>query len=661
MKRVLSIVLVALMYMSFTAFADDYDLLNVQYTGYEAKMNFSFDVTNPKALANIMPAANHAVNVEQMVAELKNTELYGTVKFNSNKEFSKMQISYELFSSVPLKINKNLKLTGEFVFGMWVDLDITDDVHPVFNVIYDTPFSDKYINFNFASMLEKQGVNPADAFSPVKSMLTPENMAKQSADFTEIIRKNSSLTASASKVKITANREQAEKIVAEVSQYLKDYMSENKDIELLTDDTGVGYVFPSAKTVEKFFKKHKIFADTAFEMELGKTKSGMLSSQKIKVNFEGNTMEMAGAADVMEPQILGISVAANASYKNINKSTKIDFPVLTNENSVDAASLSYDNYTPDYAWDTENCWHTEHGYVRGSDFVGKDGAELYLPIMNAATDLNEYGHDYSASRYGDSITVTDLTGNENFNSASFTVGSKTYTIDGVNYEAKLPALSSKKAIYVSFDAFEKVFDAKITYAEVYLETNSVNIGFSRQSPMCHHTEEEQNMHDDDDYYEVEEEFCNHYNIIDFYGEMPYNGIEYISLRELSGYILSNENSEITYENGTVTLRDGTGYEKFGTAVFTAGSREILTDGNVFTADNPVVEYADVIYIDKSAAKAVFGFDEYTDERLNYYRNYDENGNFMGEFAVDYSGVAIRKNPACPHSEKELADYEKWWK
>lgn len=74
MKRFLSILICVLMLTSLTAYADDYDLLAVQYTGYEADVGFTLKFGGADLIADALPTEfKNVVDVKALVGELSNS------------------------------------------------------------------------------------------------------------------------------------------------------------------------------------------------------------------------------------------------------------------------------------------------------------------------------------------------------------------------------------------------------------------------------------------------------------------------------------------------------------------------------------------------------------------------------------------------------------
>ena len=648
MKRFLSILICVLMLTSLTAYADDYDLLAVQYTGYEADVGFTLKFGGADLIADALPTEfKNVVDVKALVGELSNSTFVGRVKLNSNADYTKAKISYELNSAVPLRLNRNFKVTSELAFGMWLDWDITDELNPQFNVIYSMPFCNKYISANITDMARDNGVNESDVVSNFKSLMSKENIKEQNAKFIDILRQNSNIKASASVVKITADCAQMEEITAKTAELVRDLVLDNKDFDMLTDgDNGaLADFFPTEKAVRKFFEKNRIFADNALTIELAKSKNGMLTAQNMNVNL---SLDASGLFGAQTDGRIDVSLGAETKYKNINGNVNVEFPVLNGNNSIALDEIIDGGFAPaDYGWDTDNCWHYEYGDI-SCDFVPAD-VGFYVSLNGVTSAYRRYGHDYSITKDGNTVTVTDKSGNERFSKAVFTLDSSEYSVDGKVFNSELAPVESDGETYISRDAVRGVFGVTVDNANRSLEDGTITIFSERQSPMCHHTQEQIDAVFTDDY---DEEYCEHYQADRFYCNVPYNGTGYVSIRELAVLMADGGVPSLTYDNGVVTLSDLSGAESFKTLVFTVGSNVIYKDGEAYSAAAPVTEYEDVVYIDVKSAKDLLGFDTYSPSVYYTFGDY-------GIVGTSYSATLARKNPRCRHSDDET-QYYKWW-
>lgn len=659
MKRILSLITVFMLCLSMAAFADDYDILNTQLNSYEADISVTMSVNEPMTVLNLISASSgidNFVNLQALAESLADSKSTGTVKLNSNSDYTKMKMSYEIFEITPIRINRNFKLTSEMALGMWFEWDITDELNPVIKYVVQHPMCDKYMSVDVVELMKNQGMSVPDFVSSIKGYLSAERIDELNGKLTDILRKNSSIASKNNKITITVTSEQMESFIAELMDFVIEEFDDNEDFDLLHDgDFGfVSEILPDSEQVKEFFEEVRLFDENALVMEYVKTPGGVLKSASVSLNMN---IDLEKALDEMDihvisdtPKNLKFSVKSDVSYKSVNGNVKVEFPVLAQDDIIDFNDLinSY-TYNYDYDWNGENCYHDEYKYIY-CDYIPAENNNFYISLPEITSGFEHYGYEYNISRNADSVVLTDEAGKESFGKAEMTVGSDVLYIDGMQYTLSNPVIVSGGKIFIDTDAIKYIFNLDFDYASVDLETNELSCSFERRSPQCHHTEEEMYSYSEDSNY------CEHYQCIYVSSDYPYNGVGYIKIRDILNEIC--QVCGIYYDNGVLTVTDPTGESGFGTVVITVGSNEYIVDGMTITSGKPAVEYYDSIYIDESAAFPIFGFETHNPS-LEYIRTYNEDGSIESSY-MEYNARLVRKSPYCPHTDEELEDYYRWW-
>ena len=667
MKRILSLILGLMMCLSVTAFADDYDILNTQYKSYKADISVTMTVNEPMTVLNLIAEASgmeNVINLQLLAESLMNSSSTGVVKLNSNEDYTKMTMSYEVYSVTPMSLNRNLSLTAEMAFGMWLEWDITDELNPVIKYVTQQPFSDKYISVDVAQMLKNQGVSVPDLISSIKGYLSKERIDELNGKFVDIIRNNSSISAVGNRTAISLTAEQLENLIAEYMDVIIAEFDDNEDFDLLHDgDFGfVSDIFPDSEQIKEFFEEVKLFDETALTMEFVKNPNGTIKNASAGINM---SIELAEALNYMEiepvagvPSTLKFSVNASTAYSSVNSSVKVDFPELTAENSISLEDYinSYNAAYEDYEWNGESCPHYEYDHVY-CDYLPAAKDTFYISLSKLTSTLRNYGYDYVINRNAESVVLTDEARKDRFCKTEMTIGSNDIYIDGALLTLANPVTVSGGEVYIDTNAIKYIFDLDMSYASVDLETNELSASFERKSPQCHHTEEEMNALE---YAYDESGECEHYQIVYVSSDYPYDGTGYFKIRDVLDEIYYYDAAaySIAYDNGVVTVTDESASQGFSSIVITAGSSDYVLDGTAVTVGKGAVEYLDSMYIDDAAAEALFGFKVHS-PRLHYIINYNEDGMIDGSY-MSYNARLVRKAPYCVHSDEELEDYYKWW-
>ncbi len=652
MKRVVSLVMVLMLCFSLTAFADEYDFLSKPINSYEAGISVTMSVNEPMTVLNLISRAagmDSVVNLQLLAEGLCNSTNTGVVKLNSNSDYTKMQLSYEIYSVVPANINRNFKLSAEMAYGMWLKWDITDELNPVIEYITQQPMSDKYMSVNLVELMENQGISLPDYVSSIKKFFNEENMRTIGDKTADILRKNSSLKTSGSKVTINVTADQMVTLVSQIIEFIIDEYDDNEEFDLLYEGK-TGYlsdILPTTEQIKEFFDDIKLFDENALVMEYIKTPAGVLKSSTVSVNFDIDLDYILKEMDIKplanESKNIKFSINAKSDYSKVNQNVKVEFPALTPENSTTMQEYIDSFNTYEYEWNGENCYHDEYVHTY-SDYVPAKDNNFYVSLPKLTESLKNYGYSYAIVRTDNDIVLTEDSGKEYFNKVQMTIGSNDIYIDGVQYTASVPTALSASQIYVACDGIEAIFNLNMQYASVYLDSNNQTCSFERRSPQCHHTDEE--------IYNYDYEYCEHYQNLYLASQYPYDGTGYIKLRDVIDRMYNYSGGcDISYDSGTVTITDPVASQGFSEIKITAGSNEYLVDGSLITCGSPAVEYFDSMYIDDYAAVGIFGF-ELGSPTLEFRKNYSEDGTYLGMIS-EYNIELWRKSPGCPHTDEEI--------
>lgn len=667
MKKVFALFVAVTVFLGSTAFADCFDFMKVMYTSFEAEFEMSLDVDDNLEALNAIPGMDYLrkfVDVEGLARGLSESEYTGNVKFSANDKFTKMQASFEMFSKVPIKINKNLKVTTESVYGIWIDYDITDESEPKIDYIYASPVFDKYLYIDMVSLYEDEGKDISELITFLKSITGEEGRKELTDKVVEVFKNNSNAEEKGQKVTITLTSDQLKEFILQVFDIAKE-MAQNLYEE---DEFEMNSAEEAFSDFSEAFEKMQLFADDAVVIEVTVNPSGMIRSEHEKINFEidlESVFEAFGGTLVTEnPGVIKYSLSESFKYSNVNQRVDVKLPVLTDSNSIDFDEFKNSSvYMPDPDWDGENCLHEENAYLYGK-YIPTDKGGVYCSVNDIANRLRGYGYEFEIKTEDGLAVLTEKSGADRFAEAKISLDSPAVWVDGEEYSADSKAVLSGKEVYVDFKTLELIFGFLPGYATVYLESNTFSANFTRKSPQCHHSQEEINAYTDEEY-----DYCDHFQYIYTSEDRPYSGKPYFVLRsavqalfdydeydEDGEYIDSSSNYDLSYDNGVVTIVDTCGKESFDTVVLTNGSNEINIDGNIFIAENPVEIENGTTYVDFSAINAIFGTD------ISYQTLQYENGYLDDEFGINipsgfvYHATLIRRLPTCTHEDAEPYKY-----
>lgn len=636
------------------SFADEYNLLTANYDNYAANISVTLSVSEPltmlKALGEKWNISNYA-DVQKLGESLCDTEISGVVKYSANSDYSRIKASYEVYSAIPIEVNRNFKSTNELKLGMWLDWDMTDENNPRIRYIYSLPMYDKYVVSDMEALAKIGGFNASEYAAKIKNILNREYIEKLSSEFANVLRENSSLTYQGTTAVVTMTEKQLAGAICDVLELISE-QSESDTNELVNEEPFFA-ALPTADDVKKFFDEVRIFDDDAVVIKISKTQSGVLKNESCKINMcigKELLSKTIGEEDAEDLEDLKFSVNIETAYTGVNNGVKIVFPEIDDENSIsiaDAAGIYENDYTYAYDWNGEDCLHYEYIYTEG-EYTEAVPNTFYVNLNSFIEDCARYGYDYTLKNENGAVTLADESGNEIFDNVSMTVGSVDIMVNSKQYTALNPILVKGGNIYVDTEVIKYIFNADMSDCNLFVLDGRTDIEFSRKSPQCRHTQEEIDSQYD---YDNEYDYCSHIQYIytDSDGE-----VYYVPFREMcrNFYCYDEEKFSIGYDNGVVTLTDLSGKEKFKTAVFTVGSYEYSADGTELKAQQPTYEKNDLVYVDVRALSELFGAK--TESIRGYYNPvYNDDGGYVGG-SINYAYYLERKSPDCIHTSEELA-------
>lgn len=644
MRRVTCLIVVFMLVFCIAAQADSYDDLKTSYNSGRGDISITLSVPNPEAITKLFTAYEEdgygifgfSADWNEIISSIANTKCVGVFKFNANDTFEKLQLSYEINSVVPLKLNKNMSFTGEFKAGMWINADLSDEMNPKFEYIFSSPASSKYMKLDLIESIRNSGGSAANFASEFKKLIAKSRSDEMQSKLVDILRNNSTITSvKGSKAVIRLSDKQMQNYIGEVLEYMSQQLNDNSGFEELTSgEYGIGDFSVTKEDVDDFFDEYSIFAKDAYTIEISRGRSNVITSNVQTVNF---SIDLSEISDGEEDGTIDFSVSAAVNLSGLNSNIKVEYPVLTDENTIDIGKMT-DNWS-DGEWGTDNCNHDEYVWIE-TDYIYSADSDIYVDLRDVTRVMSRYGYtteditssakrsgyEYETDMNGNNVILSEKSGKERFKTVQITLDTPNVIIDGEAYTAGKNAFSKDGHVYVDYGTIQRIFGFDdIDYCTVDLDENKLQLSVERRSPLCHHTDEEiAHWYDDDDGSYYDNDYFEYNTSMYTYSQMPYSGIEYVSLGDVVGSTYWNNEKNATYATAdykTFTLTDNTGLEKFKTFSVTDGSDILTMDGEQIKMKSPAKVYKGDMYLDTDAIKTIFGYktkDAWLDYRDGYY-------------------------------------------
>lgn len=375
MKKLVSLVLVMLLTFSLVYAKEDVpEFLYQNRNNYTASYNISVNFDNPEEVEQLLSDIEASQQIENFVdvSALLKTLCSGNqnmkIQSDISDDYKKIKLSMVSKSSKYIEVNRNLNIDINSNYGMWMDIDLTDKDNMMFDMIYETPFMNKYFRITQDDILNEDETGEIPAlFDKIFDKQYIQSLNKKTVD---IFSKYADIKGSGNKYIATIDNdaftEYADELIATTNEETTKLMGEDyqqsqvempsvKDWQILGKD-GIRCEF--------VLKGGKISAENIY-MDISVDVPSIYQS----ITGEQWQYDAVGTVDFT------INVTSDYSKVGI---TKVDFPKITSENSFTISDMESayeyeqdDEYFPEYPM-----WYAD-AYTPELPVVGDD---IYVPL-----------------------------------------------------------------------------------------------------------------------------------------------------------------------------------------------------------------------------------------------------------------------------------------
>lgn len=623
MKKIIAMLLTVVMLLSMTVFASSNPIFPIVKSG-----TVTSEVTLECEAPGIVPAIAIItfIDPEYFVNGLSGAKIKCEEKYDINDDYTRITCSAILDMELPINLNANFKLGANAKMGLWFEYDVTDEANPVCRAVLSTPMDTKYIVIDVIEELAFRGHDIDKMTSDFKKYINQENIEKYIQQLNEIMLANATVTEGKNSKTVTISGEQ-------YMNYIKDVLSYAGDI------------IPELESVAEEFG---VMTDIEPEFD-----EGMDMSMAIEMNYDSNglpvdtdvkfTMTLSDEL-AQEAGIKSMSVGGRSVYADLNRPVSIEFPELTEENSVKHYAI--DTYYSDCEW-----FSTKFDYMPAEDET------FYVPWSEIMPSLRECGHKFTVENHSGKVVITSTDEKDSFNKIEFSVGSCEFSVDSEKFVTSNPFIYKNGTVYADNYFCEKAFGYTWYTARSELLDGKTFVIFTRECPFEQNedtvTEEEYYDYYDDYSYEdslEESEYCWHYENLWIPVDYPAFNNDYFGLRAVvDNHVYSNGYEgqiEMTYDNGVVTIVNNGENTYFKTATVTVGSNTVVVDGTEYQTALPAINEGGKVYIGKDAISSIF---KYEIKRINIIYPADGSESFK---SADFERII----PGCTHDYEDI----KWY-
>lgn len=337
------------------------------------------------------------VDTKALLESLMKQDVKMNLQIDMSEDLRKIEMGLTADSAYNINVNKNLIMDVNAKYGMWMKLDLTSE-EPVFEVIYTHPFLNKYAFVDVFELLTEE--EKEELLDILNSVFNRENMVKMQEYSVGLIEKYASIKLKGNSCTVKIDNDAYTSMMDDCVNYFYEQMqgySMDEEIVAVDEQT------PSYKGMQLLGEDG---ITINYSMALGN-----ITSMSMNADIDINLSEIYDEEWEYESDgILKFNVQCDAVMSEISK-TKVDFPLLTDENSFDYFETHYE----EYYYEEEYEWNYPHYWTGGyTDYLPVIDDEIYVPLRQTITDAYDdtANIDYNngvitlTSEYLDEIKLT---------------------------------------------------------------------------------------------------------------------------------------------------------------------------------------------------------------------------------------------------------------
>ncbi len=452
MKKIVSILLAMLMLTMSVSAAELPAFFTDIMTNYTADYTISVTFDSSEEIAALLDEVdfsqelNNYVDVESILRTLLAYDGTMHLQADISGDYKKIKLALTTESEHDIDVNSNLNVGINAKMGMWINMDLSNDEAPVFDIIYSYPFLNKYMKMSIDDIAFDETV-----LDEMESVFDEEYMDSMQKMGTDLYAKHATIEGGGSKYTLKMDNDGLTAYIDELMAMLPEMMAN------ITPETDYSYIkFPS-------IKGWKILGEDGlkcvYTLSGGKIKSGDVRVD-ISIDIAQIYTALTGGEWIYESDgLLDFTVDISTNLTKIG-STKVEFPVLTDENSFTLTDMGHQYIESEEPAGIENTYPVWYVSESCGALPVVDG-EIYVPLRQTI----EAGYfDSAAIEYNNgNITLTSefFPG---YTTLEFAIDSPFAYTDGAKHAISKPILVDGTT-YVSNTFFSDMLGWEFTYAE----------------------------------------------------------------------------------------------------------------------------------------------------------------------------------------------------
>ncbi len=465
MKKITAIILSVLMLMGTVCVsADTPAFLSQVMTNYTADYDASISFDNSAEVVALLNEAelpeevSYFVDLEALLRTLLSFEGKMNVQVDMSEDYKKMKMAFTADSDHNVEVNQNLTVGVDAKMGMWMNMDLTDEANPVYDIVYQQPFMNKYMKIGTADAPEE-----ASSLEMLTAMFNKEYMDELQKMSTDLFMKYAKINGKGNKYTIEMDNEGFASYINEI------LLMTFEMITVMSPETGYEDIL-EMPSVEGW----QFLGEDGLKMDItlsgGKIKTQKLTAD-ISIDLAAICESLFGIKWEYESAgLIDFTITMAADVTNIGR-TKVKFPELNDENCITLSDLYPDVEAPKP--EEYPLWYVGE-YC---DYLPEIDGEIYIPLRQTI----EAAYAHTASIDFDNGTITIESDKfDNCKTMVIAIDSNDISLDGTMYKIKKPVLIDGRT-YVSSSFFTDVFRWEFGYASHNLITDEYQYTFYTQT------------------------------------------------------------------------------------------------------------------------------------------------------------------------------------
>lgn len=433
------------------------DFLTEQLTNYTADYTVSISFDNSEEVAELLneieipEEVSYYVDMEALLRTLLTFDEKMYLQSDISDDYQKIKLGLTAESSHNININPNLDIGVNSKMGMWMNMDLSNETTPVFDLIYSYPFLNKYMKMDGEDIFAEAG--SLDMF---KALFNKEYLDSLQSMYADLYMKYATIENSGNKYIVKMNNDAFAAYVSEIILMMPTILA-----SMMPEGEYDSYL--EMPSVEDW----QFLGEDGLECEFVLS-GGKLKTEKVKLDISVDIAEIFTAVTGEEWPYesdgkIDFTIAVDADISNIGK-TKVEFPVLTEENSFTFEDMGHEYITEEEADYAEYpLWYVGE-YCEYLPVV--DG-QVYVPLRQT---INAAFEDSATIDYDNGVITMTSDYFNDYKTMVISIDSTIAKLDGVEHHIMKPVLIDGKT-YVSNTVFNDIFGWELSYASHELVTD----------------------------------------------------------------------------------------------------------------------------------------------------------------------------------------------